>query len=106
MIINKYPSIKFVALEIAYDNGVINRYTSIQNFLESTDEVLGADGVTDADLVRLEAYLSGLTQEQRVTLASGEEQDVVAIEQCGPFGGPDNAPLCFLFTEIFEICCC
>jgi hypothetical protein len=49
VIIDKFPGIKKVALEIAYDNGFIHRDCTEEAWLESLDPVLGATGVDETD---------------------------------------------------------
>lgn len=100
--IERWPGIRKAALEIAYDNGMINRECSEDAWLKSLDPVLGAEGVTDEDLDRLDAWLLGLSDADLDTLCSGEERDAEGIEADCPTGGPDGERLSKLLVDIFE----
>lgn len=99
--IQAFPAICDVASRMAYDNGVVNRQEPIEEFYRTCDNVI-ADR-THADLVALETWITGLTEEQRDTLADGEETEVQALVATGPTGGPDNEPLANLLNDIFEV---
>jgi hypothetical protein len=101
--IDQYPNIKEVALEIAYCNSMINRFESQEEFLRKASEVLDQDGVTEQELKALEKWLSELSHEEKLTLADGEHDEMVKIEETCPMGGPDNVSLCFLFNDMIEV---
>lgn len=94
-----FPGIKKAALLIAYDNGMINRFNSEEQFLESRDVIIGADGVYYEDLQKIDEFLQGLEQGQIEDLCFGEEEDqniVVALWQF-----PDISMSGFL-NDLFE----
>lgn len=96
-VIEEFAGIKRVALEIAYDNGLINRNCTERNWLDSLDPVLGADGVDHADLAVLDVWCMTLTDEEVIDLACGEQDDMKAVaEQC------PNPELVGLFEDIFN----
>ncbi len=95
--IDKFPGIRAVALEIAYDNDFINRHTSERDWLLSLDPVLGADGVDETDLRLLDQWCQTLTPSQVTDLAAGEEADMAAVAQLCP-----KPELCGLFQDIFQ----
>ena len=97
MIIDRFPGIRRIALEIAYDNGMINRYQSQSVWLSSLDEVLGADGVDEADLRVLDEWCLTLSDEDAETLAAGEQTEMEEVAARCP--RPD---LCGIFNDIFE----
>lgn len=102
LVIERHPNILWVALEVAYDNGMINRLNSEGEFIAGANHCCVADGVTSDDLQRLEDWLASLTEAQRYTIACGEDTDQKALEALAPRGGEDNVPLTGLFTDIFE----
>jgi len=96
MIIDKYPGIKLVSLNIAYDNDMINRGCSEEQWLLSLDPVLGATGIDTADLEILDRWCQTLTEEQAETLAAGEHTDMMRVRSLCP-----KPELCDLFDDIF-----
>ena len=96
-LIESFPGIKAVSLLIAYDNGFIHRECTQDAWLKSLDPILGADGGDTADLRELDAFCQGLSEEERETLAAGEEADQQAVAaRCL------RPELCGLFNDIFE----
>jgi hypothetical protein len=96
-IINQYKGIRIIALLIAYDNGMINRHQSEEQWLDSLDGVLSADGVDQSDLIILDSWCLTLDQEQVEDLAMGDLDDQAAVVALCPKPG-----LCGLFEDIFE----
>lgn len=97
--------IKKAALEIAYDNGMINRAQSEAEFLEAVDEVIGADGVDLADLVKIDTYLLSLSDDQMNDLCcggEGEEPQEAVLDQFQIITGLDREMLNGLLNDIFE----
>lgn len=95
---NTFLGIRKVALEIAYDNGMINRDSPEETFLMRVDEILGADGVDFADLRLVDDWILTLTDEEVSTLAAGEREDMDVLEQ--KFSRPE---LLRLLDDIFEV---
>lgn len=95
---NTFLGIRKVALEIAYDNGMINRDSSEETFLMRVDEILGADGVDYADLKLVDDWILTLTDVQVVTLAAGEREDMEVLEK--KFSRPE---LLKILDDIFEV---
>lgn len=93
-----FPGIKKVALEIAYDNGMINRSFTESDFLSKVDEILGSDGVDFADLKRIDDWIATLSENEIQVLAAGEHVEMVALS-C-TFSHPEHLEI---FNEIFEI---
>lgn len=104
MIINQYPNIKKAALEIAYDNGIINRLTAEDDWLLSLDEVMA--GYDQADLVSFDMWLGTLSDEDFNVVATGDQDEAENIEKTFtvPYGGPDNQPLTRMLEDIFDFC--
>lgn len=94
----KFPGIKKVALEIAYDNGIINRSFTESEFLSKVDEILGSDGVDFVDLKRIDDWIATLTDDEIQILAVGEDVEMTALS-C-TFSYPEHLEI---FNEIFEI---
>lgn len=101
-IIHRYPGIKKAALEIAYDNGMINRFVSPETFLKSCNPALSATGVDVSDLKKLDDWLMGLDNQDLETVCCGEQTDMEGISLTCPTGGPDNVKLVFLLNDIFD----
>ena len=97
IIIDTYPGIKRIALLIAYDNGLVNAFCPEEEWLSGLDDVMGAEGVDQSDLVKLDAWCVTLTDEEAETLAYGEQKDTQAIIMKCP-----QPELCGLFDDIFE----
>lgn len=96
--IDNFPKMKEVALLIAYDNGMINREQSQNDFLNKVDEIVGADGVDYTDLQLIEDWLVTLGNEQLIILAAGETEEMKALE--ATFSRPE---LLEIFNDIFEV---
>lgn len=96
--LDSFPKIKQVVLSIAYDNGMINRESSQERFIEKVNEIIGGDGVYYTDLQNLNEWLETLSDDDLETFANGEHLDQVAI--ASQFVGPD---ILGLFTDIFEV---
>ena len=94
----EFPHITMIAQTIYLDNGKINRHHGEESFLEDLDCILGADGVYYADLKALDDWLSTLTEEERETLADGEQSEMEEIQSRAP-----NPDICAgLFDDIFN----
>lgn len=96
--IDRYTNIRAAALLIARDNGMINRFHSEEEFLGTTEFVLTADGVDDADLVDIDYFLGFITPEQLDTLCCGEQTEARAVSALFP----DQDKLKGLLNDIFE----
>lgn len=94
---NKFPGIKKVALEMAYSNGMINRFKTEEQWLNSVECCLEADGVYHADLVLLDTWIQSLTEEQIMIFVYGEETEMDALESLSP-----NKEVCKIFLDMFE----
>lgn len=100
--IEKWPGLKKAALEIAYDNGMINRCSPEDDWLRSLDPVLGAEGVYDADLERWSDWLLTLSEDDLQTVAAGEETEMHAIMANAPPSESGEGGLDGLLNDIFE----
>lgn len=97
------PNVRAAALLIAYDNGMINREESEQDFLEKAKEALCADGVPMMDVIELEVFLSALTEADLDTLCTGEEGEIQAIEALCPNSRVEpTQKVTRLLNDIFE----
>lgn len=97
MIVDRFPGIRAVALKIAYDNGLINRFQSEEEGLLSLDEILGADGVDEADLRLVDEWCQSLSEEDQAKLAAGEHSEMIDLQQ--EFQRPK---LLGIFDDIFN----
>lgn len=99
--IDKFPFIRDTALIMAYDNGMINREQSKEEFLALCESVVGADGVYHEDLVALESWLGSLTSDERETIAAGLHEDIEELNKSCP-SNAEGHPLSELFEDIFD----
>lgn len=98
------PGITKAALEIAYDNGGINRDRSEEDlhadldkfFRERTPEHSGLRGTVAAHWQAIDGWLNALSEDALLTVCAGEEQDVAEAM----VGAPPGTDV--LLTEIFE----
>jgi hypothetical protein len=74
--IDRLQGLRKAALEIAYDNGKINRYQSEEAYLDKVETIIGSDGVYGEDLEREDAWLRTLSDDDVNTLCAGEHDDV------------------------------
>lgn len=95
--IDKYLGIYLVAIEIAFDNGMINRTQSEGEWLASLDPIISADGVDKEDLKILNDWCLSLSDEQRHIIGAGEETEMKELQKQCP-----KPELCDLFFDIFE----
>ncbi|ANJ20747.1 hypothetical protein HYO99_gp13 [Roseobacter phage RD-1410W1-01] len=90
------PTILRVALLIAYDNGMVNRNESEDDFVGTTASILGE--VPLIELIKLEAFLKTLNPIQLNIIAAGEDTESKALLADAP--NPEFADT--LFNRIFE----
>ncbi len=95
--IDSFPGIKKVALEIALDNGFINRMSPEERFWEHVNSVIGADGVDFADLKLLDDWIETLSEDDVSILGSGEHDEMVGVQSLF-----DDPELLEIFNDIFE----
>lgn len=94
--ISHYPGIKKVALEIAYDNGMINRNVPEVQWLSSLDPIIKDFSVEK--LAALDKFCSSLSDDEVDILATGEDTEMRFVEE--KFDDPD---FCHnVFNYIFE----
>lgn len=96
-----FPQIFKVALEIGYDNGMINRFeTGIweteEHFVRKSCKIIGMYSVMSC--IKLEIFLSDMTDNQLETIAVGEETEMKALM----WNAPDVQFANALFNNIFE----
>ena len=102
-VIRNFLGIKTAALTIAYDNGMINRETSEEDFLDRCDAVIGADGVDLHDLLKINDYLCSLSDEQMNDLCCGEQPQDVLLDAFQTISGLDREILNGLLNDLFEV---
>lgn len=101
MNIADYPRVKAVVLDIAYDNGMVNRVEPKEATLQRLEEALGAEGVYTEDVDALEAWLGTLTKDQLDTLASGEHGDMGELVSQAPKNWRGES-VARLFDDVFD----
>lgn len=77
-----FPNLKRAALEIAYDNGMINRSEPETDFLAKAAKPI--EELAIINLIKLEVWLAELTDEQMSTLCAGEETDMKELVATAP----------------------
>lgn len=80
--IETYPGLKRAALEIAYDNGMINRFEPKAEYLSSLDQVL-AD-YFPADLETWSKWLNDRSDEAIQIITCGETTEMEALMAIAP----------------------
>lgn len=79
-LINKYPGIKAVSLEVAYDIGAINHPRTEEDWFKSMDQIIGASDVDVDDLSTLDRWCQTLTKKQKELLACGELKEMKELD--------------------------
>jgi hypothetical protein len=69
---NEYPFIRSAALEIAYDNGMVNRFMAEDQVLRDMEILMRRD-FTPEQIAAIENDLANLTDQQLVELCTAEE---------------------------------
>jgi hypothetical protein len=93
---HRFPGIARAALEMAYDNGGINRMRSEQDALRDLDAIL-TDGADIAfDLPDIDRWLASLSDDDLQTVVAGEETEAAQIIANAP-GGTHQ-----ILEDIFE----
>lgn len=96
MSIDSFPNIKAVALVVALDNDLINRERTEEKFFEDCNGWVAS--YDNADLVALEEWIGGLSEEDRETLACGEHSDMKKVEESCPRNS-DGLALSTMFDD-------
>lgn len=71
----RFPNIAKATLEMAYDNGGLNRDRTEAGLMKDLDELLGAEGMDTKDLAAIDRWLATLSKDELKTLCAGEEND-------------------------------
>ncbi len=94
-----YANIEKAALEIAYDNGSINRGRSENDALAELHRFLDRSGYATDQLSNIDDWLGNLSDDDLQTVCAGEEQEADAILRGSPIF------TLTLLTDIFENVC-
>jgi hypothetical protein len=97
--VSRYHNIEKAHLEIAYDNGGINRDRSAEMATEELRRFLPTLPYSHERLIAIDAWLGGLEEEQLQTVCAGEEAEQDALLAKAPFGTGD------LLNAIFDGVC-
>lgn len=94
-----FKGIREIALIIAYDNGMVNRFEPEAKFIENCEQIISdRNQFATIDIIDLDMWIKTLSDEDKETLAAGEHTDVMAIEARAP-----KPEVCHeLFLRIFE----
>lgn len=77
-----YPGIKKAALEIAYDNGAVNRGCTEEAVLKRLDDFLTNN--EEIDLKAIDEWLEGLEPEALNILCCGDSGDIAHLVEQAP----------------------
>lgn len=91
-----FPKIFKVAMNIGYDNGMINRFETEEAYVRQVCEIIGIYSVMGC--IKLEIFLSDMTDDQLMTIAAGEESEMKALF----WNAPDVSFADTLYNNIFE----
>ena len=92
-----YPLLRAMAEVIVRDGGGINRARSFADFSKDLEEVLRP--LDPVDLNNLEVWIGSLSEQDRESLAIGEESDMAAVLREAP-DTPFAADLLIAFSEL------
>lgn len=79
---DRFPGIKRAALEIAYDNGGINRHRTEAAMLRALDKFLASQ--PNEVLPDIDRWLSSLSDDELQTVCCGDQFDQEAITRTAP----------------------
>lgn len=101
MTFDDWPGLRRAALAIAYDNGMINRDQTEEQFLRETATTLGQN--ISGDRFVVEAFFDLLTQDELDLVCAGAEHEVEAFlaERNAPPAVP--AYLCAIFEGTWDM---
>ena len=99
--INNYSFIKAAALEIALDNGMINKSFSEEDFYKGVEACIFADGVYEKDIKALDIWLGSLSKEDQETIAIGEHSEMMELSKGSP-KNDEGLPVVSLLDDIFN----
>ena len=91
-----FPKILKIAMKIGYYNGLINRFMAEEAYVRNVSEIIGMYSVMDC--IKLEIFLSDMTNDQLMIIADGEESEIKALL----WNAPDVSFADTLFNTIFE----
>lgn len=83
---HRYPGIARAALEMAYDNGGVNRFRPESATIEELDIILAHDTYATLDLSTISEWLSGLSYDELVIAVAGEETETAELMAAAPVG--------------------
>lgn len=100
----RYPGIVKATLEMSYDNGGIYSGHGVlptrteEDVLIALEGVLGAEGVYEDDLQKIDAWLLTLSEDDLQTAVAGEETEMKVLTD----KSPDPAKTEGLLNDIFD----
>ena len=83
---HRFPGIAKATLEMSYANGGINRYRREFDALKALDRVLETGVDVAMDLPAIDEWLSGLSDDDMLTVVDGEETEMLKIVEDAPPG--------------------
>ena len=98
--LEKYENVKKAFLLVAYDNGIINRFESEDEFIKNSEQEI-ISGYYDEDLNKFDKFLATLNEQELQTLCIGLYEDALILEQNCPHGGPDDKVLTAMLDDIY-----
>lgn len=78
-----YPAIRKACLEIAYDNGGVNRYRPESQVKKEIDSFLSSRPYSD-QFAAIDAWLADVTDEEFETVCAGDEVERDAVMRAAP----------------------
>lgn len=81
----RYPNLTKAVVEMAYDNGAVNRDRTEENLLQRLDDYLGQTGHDHARLAEMDDWFAGLTNRQISVAVAGEESEMQALLATAPW---------------------
>jgi len=98
----KYKNIEELVLSMASTHGMLHRLTTNEAVLASGMAALEADGVYTVDVEALDKWIGTLTEDQKLTLVDGEEEEMSALVADSPTSELSGICVGQLVEDIYE----
>lgn len=82
----RWPNVEELILSLAACNGILNRNTTSEAVVACGLKAVEADGVCTEDVEALEVWVGTLTEDQKLTLVDGEQQEQADLVARSPTG--------------------
>lgn len=98
----KYKNLDDFVLTMAACHGIFSRYTSADRILQLAASAYAADGVYTEDVKKLDEWLGTLTEDQKLILADGEEEEMSSLVADSPTSETSCVCVGQLIEDIYQ----